>query len=346
MFDYKSESGFTLLEIVLGTAVLGVLAVAVMTYWQTSTTALEDIHARHVATELAKNSIAKLRSKVIDLEVDADFKAVVNNLAKQESKVINNSGITFKRQLTTSNYQGKGSQQKIKASVTWSENKVVLDTIVTDMSDKEYVLEFDGIDDYLKIPDENKLYINDKLTISFWFRKTDQFPDLSAIPITKGDYNEGWWFEYDSNGEMSFWISPISGDDVEVTADISSEEWHYITGVFAGTKQQIYLDGELKEEVIIEKTISNTDRPLIIAKNQSNSGWGSDYTSAQIRDLAIWNQALTQEEIENSKNKVLKTGLIGYWKLNEGQGLVAYDQIGGNNGVVYGAEYKQAVINK
>ena len=139
----KSESGFTLLEIILGTAVLGILAVSVMGYWQTSTGALENMHARHVATELAKNSIDKLEYEVDHLSSGDDFETVLNNLINQESGTINSSGLDFNRQVVIPSdspsdipdYDSSSRWRPIKVNVTWYDKEVVLYTIVADKRD-------------------------------------------------------------------------------------------------------------------------------------------------------------------------------------------------------------------
>ena len=136
----KSESGFTLLEIILGTAVLGILAVSVMGYWHTSTGALENMHARHVATELAKNSIDELEYEIDHLSSGDDFETVLSNLLNQESGIINNSGLDFDRQVVIPddapadipNYNSSSKWRPIKVTVTWYDKEVVLYTIVAD----------------------------------------------------------------------------------------------------------------------------------------------------------------------------------------------------------------------
>ena len=143
MPNLKSEQGFTLLEIIIGTSVLGILAVAVMGYWQTSTGALENMHAHHVATELAKNSIDEIEYEIDHLSSGNDFETVLNNLLNQESGTINNSGLDFNRQVVIPDdapadipdYDNNSSWRPIRVTVTWYNKEIILYTIVVDKRD-------------------------------------------------------------------------------------------------------------------------------------------------------------------------------------------------------------------
>lgn len=143
MSDLKSESGFTLLEIILGTTILGILAVAVMSYWQTSTKTVENMYARHVATELAKNSIAVIEYEIDNLSSGDDFSTILSNLTNQESGTIDTNGLEFNRQVVIPNdvpanipdYDSNSRWRPIKVIITWYDQELTLYTIVADKRD-------------------------------------------------------------------------------------------------------------------------------------------------------------------------------------------------------------------
>ena len=70
----------------------------------------------------------------------------------------------------------------------------------------------------------------------------------------------------------------------------------------------------------------NSDRPLSIGhEGPPFNGWFYD---GLIDDVRVWNVARTDAEIAAHMNRLKgkKTGLVGWWRFNEGQGDVAQDR--------------------
>ncbi|MGM0502174.1 MAG: LamG-like jellyroll fold domain-containing protein [Bacillota bacterium] len=343
MFYLKSESGFTLLEIILGTAVLGILAVSVMGYWHTSTGALEDMQAHQIATELAKNSIEKMKAKAGNLSSTADFKSELTTIADSESTTITDYRIDFNREISISDYNSHSFQQQVEATVSWQDSQVTLDTIVTDKRNKEYALNFDGIDDYVEINDSDSLDMSAPFTVEFWFRANSRPTTFPAVPVAKGTYTDEnefvWWFEYLPNGDLEFSINYKSGSPRTVKVNLENNKWYHLAGVYDGSKQQLYLNGNLKNSIDSSGEVLNNDYPLLLSFSHGDDVDYSEYTACQLKELRVWE---TDRSNIDSTNKIDKfkyedlsggeLGLVGYWKLNEGSGDIVYDYAGGNNG--------------
>ncbi|MBM7555292.1 LamG-like jellyroll fold domain-containing protein [Halanaerobacter jeridensis] len=345
MFGLKSEAGFTLLEIILGTAVLGILAVAVMGYWQTSTGALEDIQTHHIATELAKNSLEKMKAEAGNLDLSDDFKAELTAIANAESTTITDYKIDFEREVSFSN------PPKVKVTVSWPDSQVTLNTMITDKRNQEYALDFDGSDDYVEIKDSASLDITGPMTIEFWFKATAQpASGSSAVPVAKGTYQSGfdfsWFFEYLSDGKLAFSVTydDAGNQPLESNKELTDNKWHHVAGVFTGTKQLFYLDGQLQDSININDTILSNNHSLLVAASHKSDDRLSEYTTAQLKEIRLWQTALSKAEIETKmyqESKGGEAGLVGYWKLDEGTGDIAYDYAGGNNGTISGAQYQK-----
>ena len=57
-------------------------------------------------------------------------------------------------------------------------------------------------------------------------------------------------------------------------------------------------------------------------------------------EFRVWNVARSATEIMTNYNKSLtgtETGLVGYWKLDQGQGTAVRESISGNDGVLSAA---------
>ncbi|OCL27026.1 hypothetical protein U472_05945 [Orenia metallireducens] len=117
----QEEAAFTLIEVVLATALLGIVAVAFSSYWTTSSQALEDIHLRTVARELAKNSLEVLRAEGDSLEEGDDFTTSLNNMASQQSEDIRIDNIDFSREITIEDVEE--GLKKVMIEVSWYEGE-------------------------------------------------------------------------------------------------------------------------------------------------------------------------------------------------------------------------------
>jgi len=70
---------------------------------------------------------------------------------------------------------------------------------------------FDGVDDYIEIPDSNSLKTSNKITVGFWLKSEAPSSD-SQIIISKAynltDYAGDWWFEaYNTSSMINFYLS-------------------------------------------------------------------------------------------------------------------------------------------
>jgi hypothetical protein len=68
-----------------------------------------------------------------------------------------------------------------------------------------------------------------------------------------------------------------------------------------------------------------------------------DFASANFSQFAIWDIALSQEQVDlyiGNHPSIQTEGLVGYWKFNAGEDTTLYDHSGNqNHGTIYGAEW-------
>ncbi|UCD95135.1 MAG: LamG domain-containing protein [Candidatus Zixiibacteriota bacterium] len=96
---------------------------------------------------------------------------------------------------------------------------------------------FDGIDDYIEIPDDALLDIADEITIAFWIL-IDAQTGTGAI-ISKGDSDRGFNYHMDfttsavsADVTFSFVFGPPPVHTYQTTAPINNNEWHHVTLAF------------------------------------------------------------------------------------------------------------------
>lgn len=109
---------------------------------------------------------------------------------------------------------------------------------------------------------------------------------------------------------------------------------HSIVYTYDGTTLKFYRNGSL--------THTTTSLTLATTSSAINIGRGTPgnlYFKGFLYEVRLWNYARTQKEIHRDMYKTLtgtEQGLVGYWKLDEGGGTVAYDSCGTNHGTYVG----------
>jgi hypothetical protein len=170
-------------------------------------------------------------------------------------------------------------------------------------------LEFDGVDDYVEVPDDASL--DTAFGTLVWTKEAWVYPRSWANWAAIVDkMTSGYW----SNSLGGIWASDQGG----FTAVIGSGEpgnppgsvvyvhfkpplnaWYHVVAVADGEKIYLYLNGELKGSAVItdyiKSTLTPNDAPVIIGKRTADIGPSFDGTIDEVR---IYNRALSPEEIK------------------------------------------------
>lgn len=142
----------------------------------------------------------------------------------------------------------------------------------------------------------------------------------------------------ETNGENAEWKLQVNTSANYLPAD----KWFHVAVTMDGTTAKIYLNGEVVAEGNLpsdfkdvdfteQYTGNNTTQKLYLGWGYSN---GRDW-KGQVAELRIWNRALAQEEIKAEGHYFSvpadSEGLVGYWKMDEGEGSVIYDSTSNAN---------------
>lgn len=190
-------------------------------------------------------------------------------------------------------------------------------------------LDFDGVDDYVSIPDSNvfDFGIGD-FSISTWFSTTD-LGDQYIIDFKQSDNIPH--IEIYSGGIGGFGTHIEPGNDRITTGDnVANGEWHHVgialdNGATNGYK--LYLDGIKKGERTASATLSDWDTIAIAARNDDGNLVAP--FNGSIDDVRVYNRALSEGEIQELYSQ--DRGPIAHWKFDEGEGTIAYDSAGDND---------------
>lgn len=76
---------------------------------------------------------------------------------------------------------------------------------------------------------------------------------------------------------------------------LNRNQWYFITAVYDGSSQKIYLNGALLNSSSVSSSLVADDRPLTIGVETVGS---TEYFIGKLDDLRVYNIALSESEIQ------------------------------------------------
>jgi hypothetical protein len=199
---------------------------------------------------------------------------------------------------------------------------------------------FDGIDDYISIPDSSSLQLSSGLTLEMWYKSTE-LPVDWIIPVRKDTeigtrYLYGFGLDNSSGGRIygqyyngTNFIGTYSGPEV------LDGNWHYAVMTISGTTLNFYFDGVFRESVTITGTQGVPTGELNIGAAPPWTGGGrGHFFEGSIDEVRVSNTVSTASEIferwqrGSSNSNTLRSGPIG--TSVEGTGALGIESIGNN----------------
>ena len=205
-------------------------------------------------------------------------------------------------------------------------------------------LRFDQLGQYINVLDSNSLDIGTSdFTLAAWVYSEDRsgLPYGAGAILSKtllGWPPPGYFFGISNNGSICFELTRSPGGPENFVNGASNvpvpmNEWHYVAITFQRNGNAIfYLDGNQVGSVDISSEMGDisNDRPLLIGESETYS----NQFKGVIDEVKIYNRCLSTEEVWAEYTHP-NTGLVGYWKFDEGTGTTAYDSSGnGNDGTL------------
>jgi hypothetical protein len=218
-------------------------------------------------------------------------------------------------------------------------------------------LVFDGLDDFVRIPDAPHLGGMSGLTVEAWFMSkdtsrwnpivtksdgiavmTDRSYELALASSTSGSSwatftgSSGWTWLYGS------------------TPPVSVNQWTHIAATYDSTEgsARLYFNGNLTLSTTtdaggfpISGLIRDSREDLILGAILANAYRGATFSFGMMDEVRMWNYARSESQIGQNFNKLLnptENGLIGYWNFDENSGTQVIDSSSfHDNGIISGA---------
>jgi PKD domain-containing protein/concanavalin A-like lectin/glucanase superfamily protein/type IX secretion system substrate protein len=193
-------------------------------------------------------------------------------------------------------------------------------------------LNFDGTDDRVTVPTNAAYNVGTgDFTIEAWVKLNSTQNVSTPTIISKRDAvntNTGFML-FVLNGKV--YLQVTGSNYGPGTANIKDNICHHVAVTRTGTVLNYYVDGNPDGTFSSAGNISTTHN-LWIGRDEISSS--TTPLKGMIHELRYWNIARTQSQIQSTKDAFLtgnESGLIGYWRMNDGSGQTVNDFSSLNN---------------
>ncbi|MBP7934970.1 MAG: LamG domain-containing protein [Phycisphaerae bacterium] len=189
-------------------------------------------------------------------------------------------------------------------------------------------LRFDGVDDHVRV----RRQIGNDFTLEAWIKTTSAdvgYAPWDGRPVIHADLPYGDSRDFCSGIVNSKFAFSVGGPDVMVqsTTSVNSGDWVHVAAVRVqqtGTIK-VYVNGR-EEAVQTGATTETLDTPVFI--DLGGNTVNNRFFDGLMDEVRIWNRARSAGETAADMNRRLagtESGLVGYWRMDEGFGEVARD---------------------
>jgi hypothetical protein len=156
---------------------------------------------------------------------------------------------------------------------------------------------FDGLSDWVSIPDSSTLDVSDAMTLEAWVLPTELGSSWRTV-LFKEQHGNVVYSLYAGSGTgvpaTSVFVggseSELRGPDV-----VQTGQWTHLAATFTGTELRLYVNGALVATRPAAGSVAPSEGPLRIGGN----GVWPEWFAGRIDEVRVYRRALTQGEIQN-----------------------------------------------
>lgn len=225
----------------------------------------------------------------------------------------------------------------VMTSITGDMGSPFNGTLVTKDIVRGDVLDFDGVNDYIVVPNNASFSpVGGAVSFECWAKSntaTWSGPDFGGLVSHRGTGPQiRGLLGVSGTSDVNFWV-----DNTFISFTVPSiTEWHHYAGVYDGTTMFLYVDGQLAAQAAYNGGVVSYGDDLYIGRDNC---CGNRYANTQIDEVRLWSVARTANQIRENMHLTLgscPTGLEAYYQMNDGtgSGTVADKTGNGNDGTL------------
>lgn len=169
---------------------------------------------------------------------------------------------------------------------------------------------FDGIDDYLTIPDTTNLNPTSAVSITSWVKLSNN--NKYQIILSKfyanylnGAGDDSYLLGINPTGGIYWVVETLTGatlnDNQTNSSPVSifNNKFHHVVGTYDGANMKIYFDGQLVQTLAASGDIQGSPATPVLIGGGSNLNANDWFTNGQLDEVTLYNVALSESQISD-----------------------------------------------